>query len=148
MPDEASKALADGGDAQIKPSVHETHRVSAIEVSDGVFLRELTGRAASGSAQTTQSSVAHFRLEPGRGSAWSYNKIGEESFFVLSGTGTVWIGNEPQSVQPGSFVLIPPHLVRSIRAGDREALEYYALTTPAWSTDDDVHVATPYGAPQ
>lgn len=147
MADESASEPSQNGDAGQVPLVHETDDVVAIEVSKGVFLRELTGRTAAGSAQTEQSSIAHFRLEPGCGSAWSHNKLGEESFFVLSGTGTVWIGNKAQPVKAGSFIVIPADCVRSIRAAESEALEYYALTTPAWSTDDDVHVPAPDGSP-
>ena len=76
-----------------------------------------------------------FRLEPGCASAWSHNKVGEESFFVLRGRGEVWLGNKAHVVRPGSFVLIPPSVVRSIRASKGEALEYYA-TLHDLTTDD------------
>lgn len=118
-----------------------------VTVSPGVQLKELTGRVAPAGARSSQGSVALFRLEPGRASAWSHNKLGEESFFVLSGHGEVWTGNRAQPVGPGSYILIPPQVVRSIRASRGEVLEYYAITTPAWSQDDDVLVAPPDGAP-
>lgn len=119
-----------------------------VTVSPGVFLQELTGRSAALGAKTDQGSVALFRLEPGRASAWSHNKVGEESFFVLKGRGEVWLGNKAHAVRPGSFVLIPPSVVRSIRASKGEALEYYAITTPAWTKDDDILTTAPEGAPK
>lgn len=134
-------------DLRSLPQVAHLDETPAITLSAGVTLRELTGRKVAGSSQTHQSSVAHFRLEPGRASAWSHNKMGEESFFILSGSGAVWIGAHSQPVTAGSFVVIPPDLVRSVRASETEALEYFALTTPAWSVDDDVHVPAPEGAP-
>jgi mannose-6-phosphate isomerase-like protein (cupin superfamily) len=118
-----------------------------ITVSPGVQLRELTGRSATAGAKTDQGSVALFHLEPGRASAWSYNKLGEESFFVLKGRGEVWTGSKSQAVRAGSFILIPPSVVRSIRAAKDEALEFYAVTTPAWSSEDDVLTTAPDGAP-
>ena len=45
-----------------------------------------------------------------------------------------------------SFILIPPSVVRSIKAAKDETLEYYAITAPAWSRDDDVLTAAPAGA--
>lgn len=119
----------------------------AVTVSPGVTLKELTGRSAVPGARSKQASVAWFRLEPGAASAWSRNKVGEESFFVLSGHGEVWTGGRSQAVAPGSFVLIPAATVRSIRASKGEVLEFYAITTPAWTSEDDVHVAPPKGAP-
>ncbi len=123
-------------------------QVPAVTVSPGVILKELTGRSAPGSAKSEKTSVAFFHLEPGRASAWSYNKIGEESFFVLQGHGEVWTGNRAQPLQPGSFILIPPMVVRSIRASKGEVLEFYAITAPAWSSQDDVLTDAPTGAPK
>jgi mannose-6-phosphate isomerase-like protein (cupin superfamily) len=122
--------------------------IPSITVSPGVQLQELTGRSALPGARTDQGSVAYFRLEPGRASAWSHNKVGEESFFVLKGHGEVWTGNKAHAVRPGSFILIPPSVVRSIRASKGEALEFYAITTPAWTSDDDVLTSAPAGAPK
>lgn len=119
-----------------------------VTVSPGVQLKELTGRSAMPGAKTDQGSVAFFRLEPGRASAWSHNKVGEESFFVLKGHGEVWTGNKAHAVRPGSFILIPASVVRSIRASKGEALEFYAITTPAWTSDDDLLTAAPEGAPK
>lgn len=106
------------------------------------------GRSATKDARTDQASVALFQLSPGAASAWSHNKVGEESFFVLKGHGEVWTGNHSQPVRPGSFILIPPGVARSIRASKGEVLEFYAITTPAWSMEDDVHVPAPEGAPK
>ena len=122
--------------------------IPAITVSPGVVLKELTGRSAAPGAKSDQGSVAFFHLEPGRASAWSHNKVGEESFFVLKGHGEVWTGNKAQAVRPGSFILIPPNVVRSIRASKGEVLEFYAVTTPAWTSDDDMLTSAPEGAPK
>jgi mannose-6-phosphate isomerase-like protein (cupin superfamily) len=133
--------------AQDAPVLHPDD-IATTTVSPGVLLKELTGRSSAPGARSTQASVAFFHLEPGRASAWSYNKVGEESFFVLKGHGVVWTGNKSQPVRPGSFILIPASTVRSIRASATEALEFYAITTPAWSSEDDVHTGAPPGAPR
>ena len=130
------------------PAVVQTDDVAAVTVSPGVVLKELTGRTAAGTARSEKSSVAFFHLDPGCGSAWSFNKVGEESFFVLKGHGEIWTGSRSQPVRAGSFILVPPAVVRSIRAGKDEALEFYAITTPAWSSADDVVTTPPAGAPK
>ena len=129
-------------------AVTQSDEVPAVTVSPGVILKELTGRTAAGSARSEKNSVALFHLEPGRASAWSYNKVGEESFFVLKGQGEIWTGGHPQAVRVGSFVLVPPGVVRSVRASRDEALDFYAVTAPAWSREDDVLTEAPAGAPK
>jgi mannose-6-phosphate isomerase-like protein (cupin superfamily) len=122
--------------------------IPLIMVSPGVELKELIGRSGKPGAKTEQASVAFFHLNVGRASAWSYNKVGEESFLVLKGHGEVWMGNKAHAVRPGSFVLVPPGVVRSVRASKGEVLEFYAITTPAWTSADDVLTTAPIGAPQ
>ncbi len=122
--------------------------VPAITVSPGVILKELTGRTAAGSNRSERNSVAFFHLDPGCASAWSYNKMGEESFFILRGHGEIWTGDHAQSVGMGSFVLVLPGVVRSVRASKDEAMEFYAVTAPAWSKEDDVLTNAPTGAPK
>jgi len=120
--------------------------LAPIVVSPGVILKELTGRSAPTAAKSERCSVAYFVLEPGRASAWSFNKVGEESFFILKGHGEIWLGDHAEPVRPGSFVLVPPTVVRSVRASKGEVLEFYAVTAPAWSSDDDVLTTAPAGA--
>lgn len=120
----------------------------AVTVAEGVQLKELTGRVAPAGARSSQGSVALFELAPGKASAWSHNKVGEESFFVLEGHGEVWVDGKPHALGPGDYILVQPQSVRSIRASKGEPLKFYAITTPAWSQDDDVLVPAPAGAPK
>ena len=122
--------------------------IARMTVSSGVELQELIGRSAQPAVKTDRVSVAFFHLNPGRASAWSYTKVGEESFLFIKGHGEVWLGDRAHAVRPGSFILVPPGVVRSVRAGKGETLEFYAITAPAWSSDDDVMTTAPVGAPQ
>jgi len=141
-------ALVSSAFAAKSPMVVHPDELKPIEVSPGVILKELTGRSALEFAHSDKCSVALFHLEPGKASAWSYNKVGEESFFVLKGRGEVWTDGKSQPVVAGSFILIPASVVRSIRAAADEALDFYAVTAPAWSKDDDVLTTPPDGAPK
>ena len=125
------------------PAASHSDDVPAVTVSPGVILKELTGRTAAGSARSEKNSVAFFHLDPGCASAWSYNKVGEESFFILKGHGEIWTGDHGQAVRAGSFILVPPGVVRSVRASKDEAMEFYAVTAPAWSKEDDVLTDAP-----
>lgn len=126
-----------------EPRVLQPEDVPAVVVSPGVILHELMGRTAPAAARTDRCSVALFHLEPGRASAWSFNRVGEESFFVLKGRGEIRLGKQTLPVRAGSYVLVPPAVVRSIRASADEALEFYAITAPSWSAADDVLTESP-----
>ncbi|ULU24098.1 cupin domain-containing protein [Dyella terrae] len=138
---------AEAGQGGNAPKVITPSDLPFVQVSEGVRLKELTGHAAPDGAKSKLGSVALFELDPGHASAWSHNKAGEESFFILEGHGEVWTGGVAHPVGPGDYILIPPAVVRSIRASKGEVLKFYAITTPAWSKDDDVLVPAPKGAP-
>jgi predicted cupin superfamily sugar epimerase/mannose-6-phosphate isomerase-like protein (cupin superfamily) len=102
-------------------------------------LQEIVGKTAA--AHSERVSVAFFRLQPGAASALSYNHVGEEIFIVSAGRGGVLRGGQRTAVSRGSVVYVDPSVVRSVRADAGEVLEFYAVTAPAWSPEDDVHVA-------
>ncbi|USX28081.1 cupin domain-containing protein [Oxalobacteraceae bacterium OTU3CINTB1] len=134
--------------AQTPPPVIDPDSLPVITAAPGVTLRELSGRTAPAGARSDKVSVALFHLEPGKASPWSHNKEGEESFFVLSGTGEIWTDGHVQTIGPGSYIVIQPSTVRSIRASKGVPLDFYAITSPAWSKDDDVLTNAPAGAPK
>ncbi|WP_432380384.1 cupin domain-containing protein [Duganella sp. P38] len=134
--------------AQDLPPVLHADSLPVITAAPGVTLRELSGRTAPDGARSDKVSVALFRLEAGKASPWSHNKLGEESFFVLSGEGEVWTDGKAQPVKAGSYIVIQASTVRSIRASKGVPLEFYAITAPAWSKDDDVLTTAPAGAPK
>jgi predicted cupin superfamily sugar epimerase/mannose-6-phosphate isomerase-like protein (cupin superfamily) len=120
------------------PVVFSPAAVAPVPFAPGVELRELIGRV--GYARTARTSVARFALGPGKSTGLSYNKVGEEYFLVLSGRGTAVVEGESRPVEAGSVVLLRPEAVHSLTAAEDSALEFYAVSTPAFSPDDYVTV--------
>jgi predicted cupin superfamily sugar epimerase/mannose-6-phosphate isomerase-like protein (cupin superfamily) len=120
--------------------VHRAHPAGAPPAPPPPLeLQEIVGRTAA--SHSDRVSIAFFRLQPGAGSALSYNHVGEEIFIISGGHGGVLRGGVRTAVARGSVVYVEPSTVRSVRADAGEVLEFYAVTAPAWSPDDDVHVA-------
>ena len=120
------------------PAVFAPESVEKITVAPGMELRELTGRVAR--SRTDRYSVARFALAAGRGTGTSYVKVGEEVFLIISGRGTVVVGAEASPVAAGTVVVLKPGVRHSLTAAADAALEFYALTVPAFSPDDYVPV--------
>lgn len=120
------------------PTVFLPTAVAPITVSPGVELRELVGLV--GHAKTGRTSVAHFALAPGKTTGLSFMKTGEEYFLVTKGRGTVVVGEVTSPVEPGTIVFLAPTVRHSITAAPDSALEFYAVSTPAFSPDDYVPV--------
>jgi predicted cupin superfamily sugar epimerase/mannose-6-phosphate isomerase-like protein (cupin superfamily) len=123
-----------------QPTVFLPTAVAPIAVAAGVELRELIGLV--GHAKTGLTSVAHFALAPGKTTGLSYMKTGEEYFLVVSGRGTVVVGDVTSPVQAGSIVFLAPGVHHSITAAADSDLVFYAVSTPAFSPDDYVQVPT------
>jgi predicted cupin superfamily sugar epimerase/mannose-6-phosphate isomerase-like protein (cupin superfamily) len=101
-------------------------------------LQEIVGRTAA--EHSERVSVAFFRLQPGAASALSYNHEGEEIFIISGGHGSVLRDGKRIPVTRGSVIDVEASQVRSVRADEQAVLEFYAITAPAWSPSDDVHV--------
>ena len=83
------------------PEGRQLEQVSAVTVSSGVILKEVTGHSASGSAGSDKNSVARFHLEPGCASAWSHSR----KFFLQQSSGSAGELHEvsPYCAQQTSF---------------------------------------------
>ena len=79
-------------------------------------------------------------LAPGKTTGLSYMKTGEEYFLVTKGRGTAVVGTETTPIEAGSIVFLAPEVRHSLTAAPDSALEFYAVSTPAFSPDDYVPV--------
>ncbi len=112
--------------------------VPPVTMAPGVVLRELIGRV--GQARTERVSVARFLLQPGKTSGESFNKVGEEFFLIIAGRGTALVAGETTPVQAGSVVVMRPGVAHALTAAADSTLEFYAITSPAFSPADYVPV--------
>jgi predicted cupin superfamily sugar epimerase/mannose-6-phosphate isomerase-like protein (cupin superfamily) len=117
---------------------HRAAPADAPRAAAPLELQEIVGRTAA--AHSDRVSVAFFRLQPGAASALSFNHEGEEIFIITGGHGGVLLDGKRTAVSRGSVVNVAPSTVRSVMADANEVLEFYAVTSPAWSPEDDVHV--------
>jgi predicted cupin superfamily sugar epimerase/mannose-6-phosphate isomerase-like protein (cupin superfamily) len=112
--------------------------VPTVTMSTGVTLQELVGRLAA--ASTAAVSVAKFVLAPGRSSGTSFNHRSQEVFLIIAGTGSVHLADQVTPVSADSTVFIPATVPHSIEADTRGPLTFYAISAPAFATDDYVPV--------
>lgn len=60
----------------------------------------------------------------------------DETYFVLRGTGTIRIAEDPRPLRPGSVAVIPAGVVHSLDADPGETLEFVIFGTPPLPLDD------------
>jgi mannose-6-phosphate isomerase-like protein (cupin superfamily) len=140
-PEQAAKPAAPAqaeAKAAPRPTVFLPTAVTPVSFGPGVEVRELIG--LTGHAKTTHTSVAFFTLGPGKTTGLSYMKTGEEYFLVTKGRGTVVVGDVASPVAAGTIVFLAPEVRHSLTAAADSSLEFYAVSTPAFSPDEYVPV--------
>ena len=118
------------------PEVFQQDAVAPTTVSPGLLLRALVGRVAQ--AKDDDCSVAFFTVEAGHTTDTSHNKASTEVFLVTRGSGQVRLGDQSRPVVTGSVAVIRPGVRHSLQADAASNLEFYAITTPAFSPEDYV----------
>jgi len=113
--------------------------IPAVTPWAGATLQELVGRV-SPLATTQTLSIAKFTLSPGHSSGTSFNHRSQEVFLVISGTGAVHLGDVVTPLVAESTVFIPAGEAHSIEAGPNSTLTFYAVSAPAYSSEDYVTV--------
>src|SRR5438132_6326747 len=81
-------------------------------------------------------SLAHAIVKPGDTSL-PHRLKASEVYYILQGTGLMWIGDESAEVRPGQAVYIPPHSVQRVKnIGDTD-LEFLCIVDPAWRQENE-----------
>jgi mannose-6-phosphate isomerase-like protein (cupin superfamily) len=93
---------------------------------EGCYVNELSNTDADPDA-----SIARARVRAGGTTRWHRLRGIAERYVVLSGTGTVEVGElPPRKVGAGDVVLIPPGCRQRITSGVDEDLVFLAICTP------------------
>ena len=61
----------------------------------------------------------------------------DEVYYVLSGTGTITLGQETVPLRPGSVAVIPVGVPHSLEAEPGQQLEFVIFGTPPMTMDDE-----------
>ncbi len=101
----------------------------------GESVYELVGKAED-SGGTQGHSLAHIVIPPGNTSHTHYHQISEETYYILSGTGTMRIDEKGFTLQAGQACLIEPGEVHRIANEGSEDLVFLAVCSPPWTPDD------------
>ena len=61
----------------------------------------------------------------------------DEVYYVLSGMGTITLGEETHPLRPGSVAVIPAGVLHSLEAASGQELEFVIFGTPPMSIDGE-----------
>ncbi len=126
---ETSVVLGDGCWFRYRqPLVHHRDETRPINCPFGHVQRIVTG-GAGGVANVHVVNVT-------QGSTHVHTGY-DEAYFVLSGSGTITLGQETHPLRPGTVAVIPAGVPHSLIAEPNEELEFVIFGTPPMAMDDE-----------
>jgi mannose-6-phosphate isomerase-like protein (cupin superfamily) len=112
-------------------------RLPAFITADGSLIRELAGRAGTGSNARKQS-LAEARLEPGQETAEHFHPQAEELYYFVAGEGRMRLGEDEAPVARGDCVVIGPGTPHKLWNTGTAPLVLLCCCAPGYSDDDTV----------
>lgn len=97
----------------------------------GLFINELQGKSTGSDAVSV--ALEEF-VQGGKSQAHVHDKS-EEYQVILSGRGTLFIGNQSRTVTVGDLIKIPAGKTHRTLNEDPETLTLYCLVAPAWTIE-------------
>jgi len=107
-----------------------------IIANDGCRLRELLHSDRDG--VELPYSLAHARVEAGKGTFPHRLRAQDEVYTILSGGGIMHIGQESEEVSAGDTIFIPAGAEQWIENTSEGELVFTALVSPPWREEDDL----------
>lgn len=101
---------------------------------DGAILRELL-HAEKGDFKF-RYSLAHAIVKPGKITKPHKLKTAEV-YYIMQGSGAMYIDGETSKVKKGDAIYIPPHAVQYIKNTGAEDLVFLCIVDPAWRKEDE-----------
>ena len=98
---------------------------------EGCYITEL-----SNTPDDPDASIARARVKPGVATRWHRLAGTAERYYILSGKGSVEVGDLPsQEINPGDVIIIPPMCRQRITNTGAGDLIFLAICTPRFSQD-------------
>lgn len=110
-------------------------QIAPYTTADGSTIRELLNAANSPLAQ---QSLAEATLAPGQTTARHTHPKSEEIYYILSGCGTMFIGELRREVGAGDAIAIASGAAHCIENDGEDELRFLCCCAPAYSHQDTV----------
>jgi mannose-6-phosphate isomerase-like protein (cupin superfamily) len=115
--------------------VKKLEECPAFQAGDETRLRELL-HPRNDAAADIHYSLAHAALLPGE-SSLPHTLASSEVYFILSGTGSIYVGEEEAEVGPGDTIYVPHGAVQYLRNTGSGPLTFLCIVEPAWREEDE-----------
>ena len=81
-------------------------------------------------------SLAHGTIPKGKKTLLHKLRSSSEAYYILAGTGRIWVNEDIVEVGPGVLVFIPPGVAQYVENTGASKLQYLVICDPAWASSD------------
>lgn len=117
--------------------VKKLNSCSEFTANDGCRIRELLHPVKDGVELPFSLAIA--RVEAGK-STYKHRLKQTEIYYILNGTGRMYIDTETRDVEQGDVIAIPAQSIQFIENTGSETLEFAAIVSPPWNEADDIRL--------
>ncbi len=114
--------------------IRELDKCDQITAGDNTTLSELYN-SLKDDIQINHS-LAHAVVRPGQ-TTYKHKLSSTEIYYILEGTGEMFIDKESRTVKPGCAIYIPPGSVQYITNTGETDLKFLCIVEPSWSAEDE-----------
>ncbi|MCK4483810.1 MAG: cupin domain-containing protein [Candidatus Thorarchaeota archaeon] len=82
-------------------------------------------------------SIAHAIIKPGNASLSHRIKTSSEIYYILSGSGLMYVDEESEDVGPGDTIYVPPNATQYIENTGGTDLVFLCIVYPSWRAEDE-----------
>lgn len=117
--------------------VRRLENLKEIIAIDETILREIINPLHDDGDLKLGYSIAHAIVKPGNASLSHRIKTSSEIYYILKGSGRMYINEESKDVGPGDTIYVPPNAIQYIENTGDADLVFLCIVYPSWRAEDE-----------
>ena len=117
--------------------IKEVKKCAEFTANDNTILRELLHPDKELEKMDFRYSLAYGLLKPGTASL-EHKMITSEVYYILRGTGILYIDEKSEAVYAGCAIVIPSGSVQFLKNTGDNDLTFLCIVDPAWQPEDEL----------
>ena len=117
--------------------VRRLEKLKEIIAIDETILREIINPLHDDGNLKLGYSIAHAIVKPGNASLSHRIKTSSEIYYILKGSGRMYVDEESEDVGPGDTIYVPPNAIQYIENTGDADLVFLCIVYPSWRAEDE-----------
>jgi len=117
--------------------VRRLENLKEIIAIDDTILREIINPLHDDGNPKLGYSIAHAIVKPGSASLSHRIKTSSELYYILKGSGRIYVDEESEDVCPSDTIYVPPNATQYIENTGDTDLMFLCIVYPSWRAEDE-----------